>query len=274
MGKQYGSRLVGVIDHHDEEGKVPKECGDEPRVVRRSGSCSSLVVDYCREAWDALSKSTSDEQKSWDSDLAYLALAPVLIDTTNLTIESKVTPVDREALRYLGPRISGASEEKSVIDKYFEEVSAAKQNIEGLSLTDILRKDYKQWTETGDVKLGISSVVKDISFLVAKAGGEAKFFEVLKTFADERELSLCSIMTTSHDNGEFRRELFVWGLNATGAKHAKKFEADAKDTLGLQQWKDGSLDLDENELWRRCWWQEKVENSRKQVGPLLRATMA
>jgi len=274
LGQTYSSRLVGCIDHHDEEGKVPKDCGNEPRIVRKSGSCSSLVVEYCREAWDALSKPTSDEQEKWDSELAYLALAPVLIDTTNLTIESKVKPADVEAAKYLGSRITDAPDKKSITDKYFEEVSAAKQNIGGLSLVDILRKDYKQWSEAGDVKLGISSVVKDIPFLVEKAGGADNFFDTLKFFAGERGLSICSVMTTSHKNGIFRRELFVWAMNERGANASKKFEADSKESLGLQQWNAGSLDADENGQWRRCWWQGKIENSRKQVAPLMRATMS
>jgi len=235
-----------------------------------------LVVKYCREAWDALSN-TQQELQELDREVAYLALAPILIDTTNLTSKSKVTDADVEAVRYLEGKIAAASEAsvREVVDarEYFEELLKAKEDIGGLGLRDILRKDYKQWTEE-DVVLGISSVVKNLRFLIEKAGGEGKFLEVVKEFAEERKLSICSIMTTSHGGGEFKRELFVWGLDRKGIESARKFEAEAGEKLGLKKWGEGSLDEDEGGQWRRCWWQGRVENSRKQVAPLLRSAVA
>jgi len=90
----------------------------------------------------------------------------------------------------------------------------------------------------------------------------------------ERGLSICSIMTTSHPDGVFKRELFVWGLDEKGTAAAEKFAEDAEERLGLVQWKDSSLDLEAESGWRRGWWQQKVEHSRKQVAPLLRASLA
>jgi exopolyphosphatase len=275
LGKIYGTRLVGCIDHHDEENKVPKDTEDEPRIVRKSGSCSSLVVEYTRDAWDALAaKSSGEKDTLWNAQLARLALAPVLVDTTNLTIESKTTPADVEAVKYLEHWITAEEGSKFNMTEYFNQISEAKQDIGGLSLTDILRKDYKQWSEADSMHLGVSSVVKDISFLIEKAGSEEKFFEALEDFAKERGLSICSIMTTSHPGGEFKRELLVWGLDEKGTAAAKKFAEDAEERLSLAQWKDGSVDHDGESEWRRCWWQQKVESSRKQVAPLLRTSLA
>lgn len=275
LGKIYGTRVVGCIDHHDEENKVPKDTADEPRIVRKSGSCSSLVVEYTKDAWDELAaKSSGEKDALWNAQLARLALAPVLIDTTNLTIESKTTPADVEAVKYLEHWITAEQGSKFNTAEYFNQISEAKEDIGGLSLPDILRKDYKQWNEAGSMNLGVSSVVKDISFLIEKAGSEEKFFEAVKEFAAERGLSICSIMTTSHPNGEFKRELFVWGLDEKGTAAAKKFAGEAEERLGLAQWKDGALDVDEESGWRRGWWQQRVEHSRKQVAPLLRTSLA
>lgn len=271
LGRAYGSRIIGCIDHHDEEGKVPEECGAEPRIVQKSGSCSSLVVDYCREAWDALSKESGNKDTaSWDAELAGLALAPLLIDTTNLTNEHRVTEVDVKATKYLETLL--LAEPGSIFnrDEYFEKITAAKNDIGGLSLPDIFRKDYKQWTEAESINLGISSVVKDIQFLVDKAGNKVKFFAAMKDFAQERNLSTFSIMTTSHKDGTFRRELLIWSLDERGVKAAERFEEGSKEHLGLQPWGDGSLDFGDGKQWRRCWWQQKVDNSRKQVAPMLR----
>jgi len=274
LGKLYGSRVAGCIDHHDEEGKVPKDCGEEPRVVKKSGSCASLVIEHCREAWGALSAKSTKEESAWDSELAHLALAPILIDTTNLTIKSKVRPEDVEAAQYLKNLISAQLGTKFDAQEYFDEVSKAKEDIGGLSLPDILRKDYKQWTEDGSVNLGISSVVKDIRFLINKAGSKENFFTAIQDFAKERGLSICSVLTTSHTDGEFRREIFAWGLDDRGMNALKKFEASTKDKLGLGQWSDGPLDSDGDDHLRRCWSQGKVENSRKQIAPLLRSAIS
>lgn len=270
----YSKRVVGCIDHHDEENGVPRDCGKEPRVIRKSGSCSSLVVDYCKEAWNDLStRSESKETTAWDAELSYLALGPIVIDTTNLT-NNFVTPIDIEAAKYVESLIRGELGDRFNREKYFKEVVAAKEDIGRLSLPDILRKDYKQWTEGGSINLGISAVVKDLKFLIEKAGSKEKLFEALKEFADERDLSIVSIMTTSHQDGQFKRELLAWAMNDRGIKAIRKFEEDSTKQLRLRTWGDGSLDSDQGKQWRRCWWQDRIDNSRKQVAPLMRNAIA
>lgn len=275
LGKLYSTRVVGCIDHHEEEYFVPlaEKCEGEPRIVRKSGSCASLVVEYCRGAWDALSSEKTDEMKLWNSDLAKLALAPVLIDTNCLTSESKTTAADVQAVEYLESWIRANEGEKYYREGYFKEITSAKEDILFLSLPDILRKDYKQWTASASMKLGVSSIVKNVRSLMQKAGGEKAFLNMVRKFAEERELSIVSIMTTSHVDGVFRRELLVWALDAKGVKAAKRFEVDSREKLGLQKWGEGSLGLEDEKQWRRCWWQHRVDNSRKQVAPLLRSSI-
>jgi exopolyphosphatase len=273
LGKIYNSRVIGCIDHHEEEYKVPWDCGDEPRIVRPSGSCSSLVLEHCKNAWNELGKTMGEEAREWNAELARLAVAPVLVDTANLTYESKTTGADVKAVRYLEGWIMAAENgEEYTNEKYFKELSDAKEDIGRLELRDILRKDYKQWEERS-ANLGVSSVVKDIEFLIEKAGSKEKLFRAVGRFANERGLSLFSIMTTSHPEGVFKRELLVWGLDGKGVEAAKRFAADVEGELGLIKWGEGSLDLDEKDEWRRCWWQNKVESSRKQVAPLLRTSL-
>jgi len=273
LGRTYGRRIIGCIDHHDEEGKVRRDC--EPRIIRKSGSCSSLIIEHYREAWNSLARSsTSKETIIWDAELAKLALAPVLIDTTNLTDESKTTPTDTEAVRYLAAKITAAQGSEYHPEDYCKEISEAKEDIGGLSVYDILRKDYKQWSEKGSMNLGVSSVVKDIQFLIEKSGSVEKFFDVHKGFAAERELALFSIMTTSTPEGVFKRELLLWATNEKAVGAAKKFEENAKEQLGLVTGADGAHDLGDENQWRRYWWQERVEHSRKQVAPLLRNALA
>ena len=58
LGAVYAPRVHGVIDHHEEENAVPKDTEPEPRIVEKSGSCSSLVIRTFKSKWDALAVST------------------------------------------------------------------------------------------------------------------------------------------------------------------------------------------------------------------------
>jgi exopolyphosphatase len=314
LGKIYSDRVSGVIDHHDDEGKIPLDTGDEPRIVEKSGSCTSLVTEYCRQAWDLLSSSAtssgaahgpgenlSDDDddaaaavKTWDAEAAQLGLASILIDTSNLQSADKTTAHDRKAVEYLeakimiSPKFSSArSFDRSA---FYELIDSAKKDIGALGLQDILSKDYKQWDEKGR-KLGVSSVVKPIEFLHQKAGTEAKnkasspmaidhaFLQALEEFGTERELDLYVVMTTSTSSeGQFQRELLVWAFNDAGVSAAKKFATESRDELELEDW-TGEGDKAYNSegddgYWRRVWWQRNVQHSRKRVAPLLRESIA
>lgn len=217
---------------------------------------------FCRETWDALSA----EDRAGDEQLAALVMAPILIDTQALKSESKTVDVDKESVGYLEGK-AGAGFDR---EGYFKEIQEAKEDIGGLPLADILRKDYKQWTEKQSFNIGISSVVKDMSFLIDKAGGEEELFRAITDFAEERGLEICSIMTTSHPDGIFRRELFVWVMSEKGIQAVKRFEAESGEELGLAQWQEGRLDLDGEKQFRRCWQQKNLGHSRKHVAPHLR----
>jgi exopolyphosphatase len=300
LGKIYASRVQGVIDHHDDEGKVPTDTGNEPRIIEKSGSCTSLVANYCRKSWDMLSGSAmssgaahaqgdslSDDDavvKRWDASVAQLGLSSILIDTANLQDASKTTGHDRQAVQYLEAKIMACPALSPTFARadLYNEIDAAKGDIAGLKLQDILRKDYKQWDQGGQ-QLGISSVVKNIEFLQDKAGAEAKstphgdaFLNAVATFAKERELDLYSIMTTSTSaTGEFQRELLLWAFNETAVSRAKAFEASSRDELGLEEWNGGeSVAGGKEGQWRKVWWQRKVQHSRKRVAPLLREAMS
>jgi exopolyphosphatase len=297
LGKIYSSRVGGVIDHHDDESKVPQDTEPEPRVIEKSGSCTSLVTEYCRHAWDQASESAlssgaahaqgdsfandSAVTRLWDAQVAQLGLASILIDTSNLQSQDKTTEHDRNAVSYLEsmimlcPQLSTSFKRSAL----YKEVNAAKKNIGDLKLHDILRKDYKQWDENGQV-LGISSVVRPISFLQQKAGNERAtesteeaFQEVLRSFAKERSLDMYALMTTSKsDEGEFQRELLVWTFSDSASSSAQKFVADAREELGLEERQVSASKVDQGggpKVWR----QRNTQHSRKRVAPLLREAM-
>ncbi|KAI0132662.1 hypothetical protein BJ170DRAFT_730730 [Xylariales sp. AK1849] len=265
LGQLYSSRVAGCIDHHDDEERVPKE--SKVRVIEMSGSCMSLVVTHCRQAWDELSSSSDDAEA--DAQLANLALAPILIDTANLTDKSKTTNFDKDAVTYLEARLQCSEYERT---NFYNHVSHLKEDISPLSLRDILRKDYKEWEDNG-LKLGTSSVPQGFAFLLDKAGSDEELGEVFGKWGQEKNSDLVIIMTAFKKEDAFQRELLVWARSSRGTEAAKAFESDYGQKLGLSKWADGKLDVDEGDHWRRCWTQGKIENSRKQVAPMMRDAM-
>lgn len=214
-------------------------------------------------------------------ELARLALAAVLIDTTNMT--NKVTPHDEEVLAFLEAEIAksvtegGGASEPWDRKKFYNGVWDAKNNVDAIPLRDLLRKDWKEWTEsvTGadgvQRKVGIASVLRELAWLKGREAGEG-FVEGVKSWAGERGLDVVSVMTTTGRGGDFRRELFVWVLNEEAEGCLEAFVRMAGEAgLGLSVWGEGALDGDNGR--RRAWCQKNLKASRKQVAPLLRESI-
>ncbi|RYC65219.1 hypothetical protein CHU98_g958, partial [Xylaria longipes] len=292
LGKMFGSRVFGCVDHHPDEDAVPRDA--EIRVVEKSGSCMSLVVERCADIWEALGAKTnnSDSQTGKiDAQLARLALAPILIDTTNLGDENKTTPHDERAVGLAEGKIAAAHVEKGDAegegegeggeydrDAFFKRIMDLKEDIADMSFRDAFRKDYKEWDVDGEqsLRLGTSSVPRGFGYLVdtKSGGGAAVFVDALKDWGEEKDgqgkMDLVVVLTGfQDDDGKFRRELLVWARSEAGVKAAKLFEENWGDKLGLETWGDGALD-GEGKEWRRCWAQRAVEHSRKQIAPMLR----
>lgn len=290
LGELYGHRVTGCIDHHVDELKVPKANEKEPRIITKAGSCTSLVVNHFRETWDQLSSSGSasntaqgqgdaivgsdDEavRRTWDAQIAKLALASILIDTHDLTSEDKVTEHDTKAVKYLESKIYLAPGQAGRFDRetFFDQLDRAKKDLGDLSVNDILRKDYKEWKENGRL-LGVSSVVKPLCFLQDKAG--ERFYHELDAFAEQRGLAVFAIMTTStSDEGVFRRELLLRIFDPSSDGLLSKLENEKSSELRLEE--SASIKLQGvDEKPTKIWWQRDTSKSRKQVAPLMREVL-
>jgi exopolyphosphatase len=289
--------IVGCIDHHEDEGVVPTVLPPgQPRVFAKCGSCMTLVVEQCKEAWDRLTSEggPSLNLKHCDAQLARIALAPILVDTANLTAKDKTTERDANAVRVAESKLLSALSASSAEGeaaaaaggawdyergKFYDELTRLKEQIGGMSYRDILRKDYKRWSE-GSLSLGVSSVVQGFGYVIQEVGDkdQVAFLGALRHWAAEQKLDVVAVMTVSRPGGVFTRELLVWGLNEEGAKAVREFDLKYGSTLGLESWNAGELDGGsiqgtDSEGLRLCWTQRAIENSRKQVGPMLRAAM-
>lgn len=268
--KKYQNRIAGCIDHHVDEEVVPLEAS--PRMIQHCGSCITLVIEECRQEWQNLrSKSNDDDinascsSATEDAKIAKLSLAPILLDTVNLTAKEKMCEKDPEIAGFLETVIDDKTFDRT---KFFDEISAVKEDISSLSFRDIFRKDYKQW-EDGDQVLGLSCTVQNFDYLLEKSGDKELFLKELAAWSDERGLDIAGVMTTSHPNDEFQRHLLVWGRSSKGRDSLKEFGTIAK-SLELETWSGGILNEDGT---RAVWRQYNLKASRKQVGPLLRDAM-
>lgn len=275
---KFGDRVVGCIDHHVDEGTV-SALADEPRIIRKSGSCASLVLEYSKETWatiagmrDGGKKMDGNGQEDWDAQLAFVVLGAILIDTTALTSKFKTTPVDVEAAEFAEALIrrAGLAYDR---DGYMKELAELKEDLSGMTLRDVFRKDYKEWRD-GGLTLGMSSVVKGVEYLIEKGGNKDALLSELRKWAEERNLDIMCVMTTLHVDGVFAREALAWAFNGHAVSALKRFADANKDKLSLETWKAGKLDYTSGSTeWRACWW-TSTHYSRKQVAPLLREAMS
>ncbi|KAK4199210.1 putative Exopolyphosphatase [Triangularia verruculosa] len=271
----FDKSIAGCVDHHEDEHVIPSDA--QPRVFAKCGSCMSLVLSQCQPIWDQL-----ESHQEIDQELAKVAMAPILIDTVNLTSKDKTTDWDIKAAQYaeqklvptLGSSRTGSSSERYYVrGKYFDRLSELKDSILHLSYRDILRKDYKRWSD-GSLNLGISTVVQGFETCLAEVGDKQTFLTALRDWAREQDLDIAAVMTVSKPGGIFTRELLVCALGGQEAtKVARRFVEKNGEALGLERWKDGALDGEEDTEWRACWRQMDVGSSRKQVAPMLREVM-
>ncbi|KAI0117790.1 exopolyphosphatase-like protein [Nemania sp. FL0031] len=214
LANRFAARVIGCVDHHADEDVMPRNA--EPRVIEKSGSCASLVLERCAGGWEALSSAASgslqngveneNENKSdevlenakIEAQLARLALAPILIDTVNLKDKSKTTAHDEAAVALAEAKIAAYAEllvntdtntdnakiniqTEEIKDKYnrtafFTRISALKEDISEMSFQDIFRKDYKEW-DVARLHLGTSSVPQSFQYLVEqKAQNDPSLF--------------------------------------------------------------------------------------------------
>lgn len=284
LGRNYIDRVTGAIDHHVDEGKVPKDA--KPRIIEPTGSCCSHVSNYCQNAWSSISSSGLASEAShgqgddvpddaayastWDAQLAKLALASILIDTVNLKAKHKVTDHDHTAIKFLESKISASPRIGPTYnrDAFFKEINDSKCDLDELTGEEILEKDYKSWSE-GDIKLGISSCVRSIKYLQSK---EQDLTPVLLEFAKARNLDVFAVMCAHNENPQFERQLLLLAVKeGKGVEVAKTFAETKAEELQLH---DSSTEVNGSAVpWLKLWEQSNVSASRKRVAPLLREVM-
>lgn len=185
-------KVHGIIDHHKLEGDVEN---DGPKVLRTSGSCMSLIIDYFSSRVPA---------ELWKNDdvLVALSLSPILQDTRNLTVEDKVEPVDVSSAKF----ISQFNPFGGNIEAAYLEFRNRKKDITGFSASDVLKKDFKQWDD-----VGISSLPGLFEDLVVPY---PNLSQVIKKFREDHHLKCYLALAsgkTPKPAKQYTREIAIIG---------------------------------------------------------------
>jgi exopolyphosphatase len=248
LKRKFGARVCGVVDHHEDGGLYESA---EPRIIQKSGSCASLVL----EKWQQVIEST----KSRDvlSQVLLVATAAISIDTANL--KARVTDHDKKAMEIVKAALSLSRPEVS-LDKLYMDMFKAKSEIPSeLDFRDILRKDYKEW-EVNDMKVGISSMVKDLEWV---RRNRQDWIDHLKAWREEKSLDILMIMTSSGSVDTFHREILLWIPNQRDL--LDKFQEKGGSVFDLIEVKSFPLDLENCKVWD----QHDLSSSRKQLAPFV-----
>lgn len=246
--RELNLRIVGIVDHHEDEGIATDA---EPRIIQRAGSCSSLVFNY----WYDLLESP----RSLDGSVIKFLLAPLVIDTSNLT--SKVEDIDIKAFKIYGNYLNDFD-----TGAFYKDVKEAKDDIEGLSLPEIFLKDYKDFEfEVGssDIvkKVGVTSIVKSFKWL------EERFSTVngsSKSFIQNEDLDIFVLMTGYMDEeNRFNRQLGVIGSTEGDELLISLVLEKLKEQLDLKPLPQFSKEAPKLQVFQ----QNNLAASRKQVVP-------
>lgn len=259
--------VEGIIDHHENEKHFDELQGNMKRYdIQTSGSCSSLVTKWImgysspNQASSAafngpqLLRANPAEAR----DIAQLLLSAILIDTVNLT--QNVTPNDPIACQFLVEFIPELN-----LTTFYDRIQSVKLSVTGMSLQDLLRRDYKEY-DTPLGKLGMSTVNRKISFLRSQF---PDFNRDYKKFVTDQGLNTHFTMTVSGQGDEFERG----GMVLTENKNViELFAKMGKEKYGIREIPEKFEDIKDG--WT-CWvyYQDDVFASRKQITPLIREIM-
>ena len=249
--KELITNVVGIIDHHTDLGlhhdSIKTNSG--PRIVQVAGSCSSLIYSY----W---SNRLKDKDLDCLGNAAPLLLSALLIDTDNM--KNKVEMVDVECFREY-KRLMATDVE---ITSFFQSLRDSKDNIEGLSLFDVLIKDYKQFEFAQRFNCGIGSVVKSLEWLQENFTKE-EFEDACISLIKKLKLDALLVMTSFTYKGEFCKEIAFISNSIQNTEILNHLTDNLATKLNLSP-----LPLLSSEK-MKCYTQGNVKASRKQVVPLI-----
>ncbi|CEP19526.1 hypothetical protein [Parasitella parasitica] len=193
----YGDRVIGVLDHHVDEHFYQSA---PLRRVEMVGSCVTLVLDHF-----------PDHLWTNSTEIAQLALGPLLIDTVNLKWElGRTTELDDTVYHKLVGSLYGVQSASTTLltDDYFKSIEKVKSKVDTMSSYDILRRDYKEFV-VDEYRIGTSAVTWHFRAWAERDGAQ-EIKQAAIDYANRRQLDIEVIFTAFDHDGDYRRQLAVF----------------------------------------------------------------
>jgi len=209
--------VTTIIDHH-----IDSESFKDlfiSKTVESVGSCCTLIAEKVYNKSEFLFT---------EYPISDLILSAILSDTVNLKPGiGRTTEKDVEFVEELQQYASFPLEE------LFDTAQKAKYSILHLSVTDMLRKDLKVFTNDTGLRIGVSSITASAEDFLARADAIERTLD----FSIHNSLSMIMIMFIHVENGIAARELAISSHNSTIAHEMMKYLLE-KDDLELQLQKE------------------------------------
>ena len=249
--KSWETRVVEIIDHHDDAGAH----GDAAvRTIELVGSCSSLVYR------DVVAPTRRDDIAR---QVARLLLGAIVLDTRLLDASTtRASVADFEAAKALREALGW--DEREMGDEY-ETLSLARHDQSSFSCAQLLAKDYKQWT-FGRHEVGVASFGVRFQDLVARQDTTSIDAECA-AFICERGIDVLFMMSSFEDfdaNGTFARQ-----IAATTSPSCALDANELLTELGTHTRMSSLAIRDPPNALRSARAQLDVKASRKKIQPLL-----
>lgn len=171
-------------------------------------------------------------------------------------------------------------------DKFIDMLSSKKQDISQLRGSDLLRKDYKEWSrdeedlKQQDLKIGISSVPVSLTAIYRKYPSSnlfanpprLAFTRDIRDRAKSRGIDVYLVMTTYHNSQNvFSRDLFLCATSDRVSHDDMKTLVEKMATaFDLKDPQDTTQKAYDERSSSFQFWQGDVSASRKQIAPLVR----
>lgn len=132
------AKVLSIFDHHKDRG-IAKDA--HPRIFEATASCTTIVAREMLNELEALPK-----EYHMPHEVVELILDAIALDSDGL---SKGTIEDDFVAKRLLKRSNWRDQKLlTVMNRLDEEMSKAKKDLDGLSVRDLLRRDWKGETHT------------------------------------------------------------------------------------------------------------------------------
>jgi len=237
--------VVGIIDHHEDEGAHTDAA---TRLIQvPTGSCSSLVVQHFKDKWIAANAAAAQgsavngDANGHDGatsgpipiQVPSLLLQALIIDTQGVKPGGKATPTDTAAAEFLyplsifdrsaskpnglaGQSDTGDSAPNAVLTEIFTVLSDAKSDVSQLDTKDLLVRDYKEYelpTSSSTypvIRAGLSTVPVGFKAWLERETDWTSLMAGVDGYMADRKLDIEGILTSyNNKEGKHRRELLL-----------------------------------------------------------------